>query len=59
MIALVPDDVDKRIETADGDVLGTVTMTGTETTYVDVNANARSTFRMCLERGGGGELAAG
>ncbi|WP_226481565.1 hypothetical protein [Natrinema amylolyticum] len=43
------DDVGKRVETAGGDVLGTVKMTETETAYVDVNDDARSTIRAILE----------
>ncbi|WP_435552475.1 hypothetical protein [Natrinema sp. CGMCC1.2065] len=43
------DDVGKRVETAGGDVLGTVTLTEPETAYVDVNDDARETLRAILE----------
>ncbi|MGQ3412144.1 hypothetical protein ACT4ML_07755 [Natrinema sp. LN54] len=43
------DDVGKRVETAGGDVLGTVEMTEPETAYVDVNDDARNTLRAILE----------
>ncbi len=43
------DDAGKRVETAGGDVLGTVRMTDPETAYVDVNDDARDTLRAILE----------
>ncbi|OLZ41570.1 hypothetical protein A6E15_11510 [Natrinema saccharevitans] len=50
MCATVTDeDVGKRVETAGGDVLGTVELTEPETAYVDVNDDARRTLRAILE----------
>ncbi|SEQ48997.1 hypothetical protein [Natrinema salaciae] len=43
------DDVGKRVETASGDLLGTVKLTEADTAYVDVNDDARETIRAILE----------
>jgi len=43
------DDVGKRVETADGEPLGTVRMTDAETAYVDANDGATSAIRAILE----------
>ncbi|QLK25687.1 hypothetical protein HYG81_16630 [Natrinema zhouii] len=43
------DDVGKRVETASGDLLGTVRMTEAETAYVDANEGATSTIQAILE----------
>ncbi|MFC6767197.1 hypothetical protein [Natrinema soli] len=43
------DDVGKRVETAGGDLLGTVRMTEAETAYVDATEGATGTIRAILE----------
>ncbi len=43
------DDVGKRVETASGDPIGSVTLTEPETAYVDVNADATSAIQSILE----------
>lgn len=43
------DDVGKRVETADGESLGTVRMTEDDTAYVDVDEGATSAIRAVLD----------
>ena len=43
------DDVDKRVETADGDPIGVVTMTDADTAYVELESGAVDSIRAVLD----------
>ena len=46
--AFTDDDVDKRVETADGDSIGVVTMTDADTAYVDLESGAIESIKAVL-----------
>ncbi|NUC72798.1 hypothetical protein HTZ84_10835 [Haloterrigena sp. SYSU A558-1] len=53
--AFTDDDVDKRVETADGDSIGVVTMTEADTAYVDLESGAIESIKAVLDWDGDAE----
>ena len=47
--AFSDDDVDKRVETADGDSIGVVAMTEADTAYVDLESDATDSIKAALD----------
>lgn len=47
--AFSDDDVDKRVETADGDPIGVVAMTEADTAYVDLESDAADSIKAVLD----------
>lgn len=47
--AFTDDDVDKRVETADGEPIGVVAMTDADTAYVDLESSAVDSIRAALD----------
>lgn len=53
--AFTDDDIDKRVETADGDSIGVVTMTDADTAYVDLESGAIESIKAVLDWDGDSE----
>ncbi|QRV15822.1 hypothetical protein JMJ58_02660 [Haloterrigena salifodinae] len=53
--AFTDDDVDKRVETADADSIGVVTMTDADTAYVDLESGAIDSIKAALDWDGDSE----
>ncbi|ELZ14177.1 hypothetical protein C477_21065 [Haloterrigena salina JCM 13891] len=53
--AFTDNDVDKRVETADGDSIGVVTMTDADTAYVDLKSGAIESIKAVLDWDGDSE----